>query len=66
MLRDPNLLPVTVGVCNWQALSNAGAGGEQVWNLIVTGSFIPVVPLVAAFLPLQKYWQGGLSLGSIR
>jgi multiple sugar transport system permease protein len=66
VLRDPNLLPVTVGVYNWQALSNAGAGGEQVWNLIVTGSFISVIPLVAAFLSLQKYWQGGLSLGSVR
>lgn len=66
VLRDPNLLPVTVGVYNWQALSNAGAGGEQVWNLIVTGSFLSVVPLVAAFLSLQKYWQGGLSLGSVR
>jgi multiple sugar transport system permease protein len=66
VLRDPNLLPVTVGVYNWQALSNAGAGGEQVWNLIVTGSFISVVPLVVAFLSLQKYWQGGLSLGSVR
>jgi multiple sugar transport system permease protein len=66
VLRDPNLLPVTVGIYNWQALSNAGAGGEQVWNLIVTGSFLSVVPLVAAFLSLQKYWQGGLSLGSVR
>lgn len=66
VLRDPNLLPVTVGIYNWQALSNAGAGGEQVWNLIVTGSFLSVVPLVAAFLSLQRYWQGGLSLGSVR
>jgi multiple sugar transport system permease protein len=66
VLRDSDLLPVTVGLSNWEALSNAGAGGEQVWNLIVTGSFISVVPLVAAFLSLQKYWQGGLSLGSVR
>ncbi|WP_454851366.1 hypothetical protein [Promicromonospora soli] len=53
-------------VYNWQALSDAGAGGEQVWNLIVTGSFLSVLPLVAAFLSLQKYWRGGLSLGSVR
>lgn len=66
VLRDPNLLPVTVGVYNWQALSDAGAGGEQVWNLIVTGSFISVVPLVAALPSLQRYWQGGFSLGSVR
>ncbi|POH64023.1 MULTISPECIES: carbohydrate ABC transporter permease [Cryobacterium] len=66
VLSDPNLLPVTVGLNNWQALSNAGAGGEQVWNLIVTGAFVSILPLIIAFLSLQKYWQGGLSLGALK
>lgn len=66
VLRDPNLLPVTVGIYDWQALSSTCVGGEQVWNLIVTGTSISVVPLVPAFLLLQKCWQGGLSLGSVR
>lgn len=66
MLQDPQLLPVTVGLNNWQALSNAGAGGEQVWNLVTTGAFVSIVPLIAAFLLLQRYWQSGLSLGSIK
>ena len=46
------------------ALSNAGAGGEQVWNLITTGAFISVLPLLLSFLFLQRYWQGGLTVGS--
>ena len=25
-----------------------------------------IVPLIIAFLSLQKYWQGGLSLGSLK
>lgn len=66
MLQDPNLLPVTVGLNRWQALSNAGAGNEQVWNLITTGALVSVVPLVLSFLTLQRYWQGGLSLGSVK
>lgn len=66
VLRDTDLLPVTVGLNQWQALSNAGAGGEQVWNLIVTGAMVSIIPLIAAFLGLQKYWQGGLSLGSVK
>lgn len=66
VLTDPNLLPVTVGLNRWTALSNAGAGGEQVWNLITTGAFISVLPLILSFLFLQRYWQGGLSLGSIK
>lgn len=66
MIQDPRLLPITVGLNNWQALSNAGAGGEQVWNLIATGAFVSIVPLVLSFLTLQRYWQGGLSLGSLK
>lgn len=66
MIQSPDLLPVTVGLNNWQALSNAGAGGEQVWNLISTGAFVSIIPLIVAFLSLQRYWQGGLSLGSLK
>ncbi|MWB99848.1 carbohydrate ABC transporter permease [Agromyces seonyuensis] len=66
VLTDPNLLPVTVGLNRWTALSNAGAGGEQVWNLITTGAFISVLPLILSFLFLQRYWQGGLTIGSIK
>ena len=66
VLQDPQLLPVTVGLNNWQALSNAGAGGEQVWNLIVTGAAVSFLPLILSFLSLQRYWQGGLSLGSLK
>lgn len=66
VLSDTKLLPVTVGLGNWQALSTAGAGGEQLWNLIVTGALISILPLIASFLLLQRYWQGGLSLGSLK
>lgn len=66
VLTNPDLLPVTVGLNRWLALSNAGAGGEQVWNLITSGAFISVIPLLLSFLFLQRYWQGGLTLGSVK
>lgn len=66
MVHSPEFLPITVGLANWQALSSGGAGGETLWNLVVTGAFISVLPLVAAFLGLQRYWQGGLALGAIK
>ncbi len=66
VLTNPDLLPVTVGLNRWLALSNAGAGGEQVWNLITSGAFISVVPLLLSFLFLQRFWQGGLTIGSIK
>jgi len=30
------------------------------------GSLLAIVPLIAAFLLLQRYWQSGLTAGSIR
>jgi multiple sugar transport system permease protein len=66
MLSNPDLLPVTVGLGQWQRLSGAGAGGEQVWNLVVTGAFVSVIPLIIAFLGLQRYWRGGLALGGVK
>jgi multiple sugar transport system permease protein len=66
VLSDTKLLPVTVGLGQWQAQSTSGAAGSQLWNVVVTGALISILPLVISFLSLQKYWQGGLSLGSLK
>ncbi|MBC7549821.1 MAG: carbohydrate ABC transporter permease [Cellulomonas sp.] len=66
VLSDTKLLPVTVGLGQWQAQSTSGAAGTQLWNLVITGALISIIPLVVSFLSLQKYWQGGLSLGSLK
>jgi len=36
----------------WQVKSNAGAGSEQVWNLITSGALVSAIPLVLTFLLL--------------
>jgi multiple sugar transport system permease protein len=33
---------------------------------VVTVALISVIPLMASFLLLQKYWQGGPALGSVK
>ncbi|MEU6413325.1 carbohydrate ABC transporter permease [Microbispora sp. NPDC046933] len=65
MLKDPAWYPLTVGLKEWnqQALT---AGGEAVFNLVITGSLLTIVPLIAAFLLLQRYWQSGLAAGSVK
>ena len=42
------------------------AGGEAIYNLVITGSFLTIVPIVGAFLFLQRFWQSGLSAGSVK
>jgi multiple sugar transport system permease protein len=66
VLSDTQLLPVTVGLGQWQAQSTSGAAGSQLWNVVVTGALISIIPLVISFLALQKYWQGGLTMGSLK
>jgi multiple sugar transport system permease protein len=36
------------------------------FSTVITGSFISVIPLVAAFLYLQRFWQSGLSAGGVK
>jgi multiple sugar transport system permease protein len=67
MLSDNRLFPVTVGLGLWQGIASANnAGGTSLWSIIILGSLVSVIPLVIAFLTLQKYWQGGLSIGSLK
>ncbi|MER5182340.1 carbohydrate ABC transporter permease [Streptomyces sp. NPDC002896] len=68
MLNNPDLYPITVGLSSWAAQAqNGGAGASSdMLALVVTGSMISIVPLVVAFLMLQRYWQSGLATGGVK
>ncbi|HEU5343277.1 MAG TPA: carbohydrate ABC transporter permease [Ktedonobacterales bacterium] len=62
VLSDPNLFPVNVGLATWNF---DPASHATLYNLIVTGSFLAVLPLVVLFLFLQRFWRAGLAFGSV-
>jgi multiple sugar transport system permease protein len=33
---------------------------------VLTGSLLTIIPLVLAFLLMQRFWQSGLSAGSVK
>ncbi len=66
MLSSSDLYPLTVGLAQLNALSTGGGGSTAVFSTVITGSFISIVPLVVAFLYLQRYWQSGLAAGSTK
>ena len=66
VLSDPTYYPLTLGLASWNAQASANGGAQLLFTLVLTGSLISILPLIAAFLFLQRYWQGGLTLGSIR
>ena len=65
MLKNSNWYPLTIGLNQWKDQAST-AGGQAIQNLVITGSLITIVPLVIAFLCLQKYWQSGLSAGAVK
>ena len=65
MLKDSNWYPLTIGLNQWKDQAST-AGGQAIQNLVITGSLITIIPLVIAFLCLQKYWQSGLAAGAVK
>lgn len=66
MLNSSDLFPLTVGLAQEQAASAAGGGAKVLFSTVITGAVVAVVPLIVAFLYLQRYWQSGLSAGSVK
>ena len=65
MLKDSDWFPLTIGLNQWKDQAST-AGGQAIQSLVITGSLITIIPLVIAFLCLQKYWQSGLAAGAVK
>jgi multiple sugar transport system permease protein len=65
MLSDPAWYPLTVGLNQWNAQAT-GVAAQPIYNLVITGSLLTILPIVIAFLGLQRFWQSGLSAGSVK
>ena len=66
MLNSPQLFPLPVGLAQWQATAAGGSGAQALFSTVITGSLLSIIPLVAAFLFLQRYWQSGLATGGVK
>lgn len=65
MLSDPKLYPLTVGLNQWSQQAS-GVAAHPIYNLVVTGSLLTIIPIVVVFLLLQRYWQSGLGAGGVK
>lgn len=63
MLSDDRKFPVTVGL---YTLLNQGSTTPALYSLVITGSLLSIIPLVALFLSLQRYWRIDLISGSVK
>jgi multiple sugar transport system permease protein len=65
VLSKSSLFPVTVGLAYWNSLATQ-PGNANLYAIVITGSVVAILPVMFVFLFLQRYWQGGLSLGSVK
>jgi multiple sugar transport system permease protein len=63
MLSDDNKFPVTVGLFT---LLNQGQTVPALYSVVITGVLLSIVPLIALFLTLQRYWRLDLVSGSVK
>jgi multiple sugar transport system permease protein len=66
MLSEPRWYPLTVGLAQWNNQASAGGGATAAFTTVICGSLLSVIPLIIAFVFLQRYWQSGLSTGSVK
>jgi len=63
MLRDQSLFPVTLGLYAWNTQVNQI---PEIRTLVIVGAFLSIIPLIIAFLSLQRFWRSGLGAGSVK
>ena len=64
IFSNNNLFPVTVGMGLWSQHATT-SGDTNLYPLLVLGGLVTIVPMIALFAVLQRYWRGGLLLGSV-
>ena len=66
MLNRSSLYPLTVGSPSCNRRARRAAAAQAVFSTVITGSLLSIIPLIAAFLFLQRYWQTGLATGGVK
>ncbi|HEX7160046.1 MAG TPA: carbohydrate ABC transporter permease [Trebonia sp.] len=56
--------PLTEGLGLWSDRA-VNSGNANLYPMLVMGGLVTIIPLIALFLILQRYWRGGMLLGSI-
>jgi multiple sugar transport system permease protein len=63
MLTDDTKFPLTVGL---YTVLNRGNTLPSLYTLTVTGALLSILPLIALFLTLQRYWRLDLISGAVK
>lgn len=60
-LTSSDLWPVTLGLFFWNSHPS-----QLNYDLVITGALLSTLPLIVAFIGLQKFWRADLTAGSVK
>ncbi len=63
MLSDGDTFPLTTGL---YTMLDQGTQQPALYSLVITGVLLSVIPLIALFLTLQRYWRIDLISGGLK
>jgi multiple sugar transport system permease protein len=63
MLSDGDTFPLTTGL---YTMLNQGVQQPALYSLVITGVLLSIIPLIALFLTLQRYWRIDLISGALK
>ncbi|MBB5803118.1 multiple sugar transport system permease protein [Saccharothrix ecbatanensis] len=63
MLSDQDLYPLSLGLYAWHAVVTTQ---PEYYPLTITGALLAVVPVLVAFLSLQRHWRAGMTSGAVK
>ncbi|MEU7484645.1 carbohydrate ABC transporter permease [Streptomyces sp. NPDC042319] len=63
MLSDQDLYPVSLGLYTWNSSATVS---PEYYPVVVMGSLLAVLPLILAFMMLQRFWRSGLTAGAVK
>ncbi|MER5177507.1 carbohydrate ABC transporter permease [Streptomyces sp. NPDC002896] len=63
MLSDDEKFPITLGLFT---LLEQGSNTPVLYTLVITGALLAVVPLIALFLVIQRFWSLDLLSGAVK
>jgi len=64
IFSNNTLYPATVGMGLWSQHATT-SGDANLYPLLVLGGLVTIIPMIALFALLQRYWRSGLLLGSV-
>jgi multiple sugar transport system permease protein len=63
MLSDQSLYPVSLGLYQWNSSATVS---PEYYPVVIMGSLFAVLPLIVAFLLLQRFWKAGMTAGAVK